>query len=119
MLALEKENRKIPMTNPAHNDNFCWGHYESTIDGGSRLRLNSDIIRIFDEHQVCCVWIFPSPAYPALIICPEQMHKKYVEHAKTILPEHMDPAIAHRKYLSLNTATVSSWKNCSRNPDLM
>jgi DNA-binding transcriptional regulator/RsmH inhibitor MraZ len=90
--------RERPVSNFNISDKY-WGSYESTLDGASRLRLNRDIVCVLYEHGIQCLWIYSSPAIPAIILCPDQAREEYIEQAKAAFPKDMELTIAHRKYL--------------------
>ena len=87
------------MKDERKNEGFCRMHFESTLDGASRIRLNQEIIRIFDANHVERVWLYPSPVFKAIILCPESMRDRYLKFVKQHYPQHMDPLIAYRKFV--------------------
>lgn len=78
---------------------FCWGQYATVLEGVSRIRIGRDIIRGFKEHKVDVLWLYISPSYPAIVLCPESCREAYIVETKTHFPPTMDPEIAYRKYI--------------------
>jgi DNA-binding transcriptional regulator/RsmH inhibitor MraZ len=89
----------LPLDNDNLPDGFYWGIHEVTVDEGPRIRLPAAIVRTLSEHRVRELWLYPDPAGPGLIICPDPSRAQYIKLAKRHLPSSMKPADAYRKFI--------------------
>lgn len=106
------DRKEKAMENEKNSGDFCFGRFDSSIDEVSRLRLNCGIIRQLSENDVAKLWIFPSPAVKAVILCPEQNRQRYMEYAQTQLPKVLDPEMARRIYIYANR--IGKWDRQGR-----
>jgi len=69
----------LPIDENLFEKGFCWGHFESTVDRGPRIRLNRAILRLFGKHKIKELWCYPGLQGPLLILCPPQYRLDYIK----------------------------------------
>ena len=78
---------------------YCWGEYEVTVDTGPRIRLNSAIVKVLEEHAVQELWRYPDPTGPRMILCPGQHRSTYMKAAQQNFPSSLEPEDAYRRFI--------------------
>jgi DNA-binding transcriptional regulator/RsmH inhibitor MraZ len=69
----------FPVHDKVIREGFCWGHYESTVDRGPRIRLNMAILKLLGKHKVKELWCYPGLQGPLLILCPPRYRLDYIK----------------------------------------
>jgi len=89
----------LPVDDKSLETGFCLGVYDVTVDAGPRVHLPNAVVRDLLDREVGTVWVFPDPAGPRLIICPDLSRPAYVRLAQENLPASLPAGKAAREFI--------------------